>query len=101
MWTSKFPSLLAVAAWFLVLNMRAVDAMLGQGEEVTVVRTAEELQAAVGAGNPHIEVQEHLDLTTLGEHPRFFLQRLGHIPSTVRSIRVRCRRCWHHAEYPS
>lgn len=57
---------------------------------VTVVTTAEKLMEAVDAGDPHIEIRAHLNLTTLdpidtgdGEY------LLGTIPSTVRSIRVR------------
>ena len=57
---------------------------------VTVCTTAEQLQAAVIAGQPHIEIRDHLNLTTL-DFPGEFLRDglLGKVPATVRSIRVR------------
>lgn len=61
-----------------------------QEVDVTVVTTPEALQAAVVAGNAHIEIREHLNLTTL-DFPGEFLRNglLGPVPSTVKSIRVR------------
>lgn len=65
---------------------------------VTVVTTAAGLQTAVKAGKPHIEIQAHLDLTTLDtvtcDNGACILGvgSNGYIPSTVKSIRVRtCR----------
>jgi hypothetical protein len=60
---------------------------LQQVDQVTVVTTAQELQEAVVAGKPHIEIQDHLDLTSLelSNGPGL----LGKIPSTTKSIRVR------------
>lgn len=60
---------LARAAWVL--------------ENVTVVRTSQEFFDAVRAGHPHIELQDHMFFTA----PK--LNRLGIIPDTVQSIRVR------------
>jgi hypothetical protein len=58
-----------------------------QQAKVTVVTTAEELRAAVDAGEPHIELQEHIDLTKL---PRTDAEyNLGIIPRQVLSMRVR------------
>ena len=53
---------------------------------VTVVRTEDALRTAVKAGASHIEVREHMNLTTL-EEPLT-------VPSTVQSIQVRaCGPC--------
>ena len=62
--------------------------------DVTICTTAEQLQAAVVAGQQHIEVRDHLDLTTL-DFPGEFLRDglLGRVPPTVRSIRVRSCSC--------
>lgn len=65
-----------------------VGRRLQQVGEVTVVTTAAALQEAVECGMPHIEIQSHLDLTTLDLASTFRL--LGTIPPTVKSIRVRC-----------
>lgn len=58
---------------------------------VTVVVTAQELQRAVVAGTPHIEVQAHLDLTTLPLLPngRLLGTEEGVLPQDVKSITVR------------
>lgn len=63
----------------------------GEAEAVTVVVTPQELQRAVVAGAPHIEIQAHLDLTTL---PLLLNGRLlgtdaGVLPASVKSITVR------------
>lgn len=54
---------------------------------VTVVKTAQALQDAVMNGAEHIEVQAHLDLTTLKFADCCDL--LGKVNQTVKSIRVR------------
>jgi hypothetical protein len=59
---------------------------LKQAADVTVVTTAAALQEAVVAGEPHIEVQAHLNLTSL---PLIQNRLLGTIPPTIKSIRVR------------
>ena len=71
-------------------NLRRLARGLQQDVEVVVVTTAEQLQAAVVSGQPHIEIQDHVDLTTL-EFPGEQLNDglLGKVPPTVRSIRVR------------
>lgn len=79
------------------LDERQGRTLQQQREEVTVVTTAAALQESVLAGKPHIEIQEHLDLTAL-ELLDFTLLRdleptsqsylLGIVPSTVKSIRV-------------
>lgn len=62
----------------------------------TVVTTALGLQQAVLNGDPFIEIQDHLDLTSLDtvtcdeENCLLGLPSSSFIPSTVRSIRVRC-----------
>lgn len=53
---------------------------------VTVVTTTEELRNATERGEAHIEIRDHLDLTSL---PLDGFELLGEIPSTVQSIRVR------------
>ena len=64
--------------------------------DVTVVTTAEGLQEAVAEGLPHIEIQAHLDLTTLDTVTCDIGECLlgvgadGYIPSTVQSIKVCC-----------
>lgn len=57
------------------------------GPSVTVVKGAAALQEAVQRGDPHIEIQAHLDLTGLKPLTKGLL--LGIVPPTVRSIRVR------------
>lgn len=59
---------------------------LQQVDELTVVTTAEELRVALLAGAEHIEVREHLDLTTLELQAGNRI--LGVVPESVRSIRV-------------
>lgn len=54
--------------------------------EVTVVTSAEALLDAFVRGVRHIELREHLDLTGLNVSPSF---RLGPVPTTMKSIRVR------------
>lgn len=59
---------------------------------VTVVTTAEELLEAVTRGDPHIELQAHLDLTSqdfIVEERSQFKFLMGSIPASVESIRVR------------
>lgn len=55
---------------------------------VTVVSTPTALIAAVTRGDPHIEIRDHLDMTTveLGEYESVYLENP---PSTVKSIRAR------------
>lgn len=70
----------------------AAVAAPGASAEVdkTVVKTAEELQAAVKRGDVHIEIQDHLDLTDLEmQDCEGKSCILGLVPSTVKSIRVR------------
>ena len=56
-------------------------------ESVTVVTTAEQLIAAVGRGDAHIELQAHLDLTAPSVSSSAVI--LGDIiPSSVQSITV-------------
>ena len=71
-------------------HLRRVARGLQQAPGVIAVTTAEQLQAAVVAGQPHIELRDHLDLSTL-DFPGEVLQEslLGRVPPTVRSIRVR------------
>jgi hypothetical protein len=52
---------------------------------VTVVTTAIEFQQAVAAGEAHIEIRAHLDLSDLELLGPFIL---GDIPPTVQSIQV-------------
>lgn len=73
------------------VGFQRVGRGLQQAEEVTVVKTAEEFQAAVVIGKEHIEIQAHLNLTSLkfvGEPSSRIL--LGEVPTSVQSIRVRC-----------
>lgn len=69
-----------------------------------MVTTAEELLQAVEDDSPHIEIQAHLDLTTLELRDEFRI--LGEFPSNiygnktgalqvVHSIRVRCSAIMH------
>lgn len=67
-----------------------MDRALQQGGDVTVVTTAAALQEVVAAGTPHIEIQAHIDLTTVEVVELTFLL-LGEIPDSVKSIRVRSR----------
>ena len=61
------------------------------GASVTVVRSARALQEAVGRGDAHIEIQAHIDLTSLKPPSKGLL--LGVVPPTVRSIQVRSLEC--------
>jgi hypothetical protein len=62
--------------------------------EVTYVMTPEELHAAVSQGARHIEITEHLDLTTLKADTTLPSATLFYLDlsSSIRSIRV-CH--WH------
>jgi hypothetical protein len=62
--------------------------------EVTYVMTPEELHAAVSEGARHIEITEHLDLTTLKADTTLTSATLFYLDfaSSTRSIRV-CH--WH------
>lgn len=66
---------------------------------VTVVRGAQELQAAVAAGARDIEIRSHLNLTALEppEDPDGFdtPSHLMRVDSAIRSMRVRPRTCRH------
>lgn len=55
-----------------------------------VVNTAADLQAAVKAGKPHVEIQDHIDLTTLDilTSEDYLDTLLGRPPPTMKSIRV-------------
>lgn len=62
---------------------------------VTVATTARQLQAAIASGAEHIEIRQHLDLTTLsilesdGNWPINQDDAiLGAVPPSVKSIRV-------------
>lgn len=69
---------------------------------MTVVGSAEELQAAVVAGAPHIELQAHIDLTSTALLRIDSLPvdlHLGQVPTTVRSITV-CHLTEHPAHRP-
>lgn len=59
---------------------------------VTVVQTAQQLKDAVVRGDAHIEIQAHLDLSTI--EPVDF-RMLGVLPDTVKSIQV-CTLQAHH-----
>lgn len=66
------------------------------GAPVVTATTARQLQAAIVSGAEHIEIRQHLDLTTLsilesdGESPVNQDDAiLGAVPSSVKSIRVR------------
>lgn len=69
----------------------------GDGASVTVVATAQQLQGAVGRGEPHIEIRQHLDLSELtpvepggaAAAAGFESLALGVLPASVKSIRVR------------
>ena len=63
---------------------------LQQVEGVTVVETAEALREAVAAGEAHIEIRDHLDLTVLALLDDLIPSFLGVIAETTKSIRVRC-----------
>lgn len=57
----------------------------------TVVATVRTLLTAIEAGTPHIEVQAHLDLTSVLQRLHLAEDRIfGELPATVKSIRVRC-----------
>lgn len=59
---------------------------------ITVVRTAAQLQAAVVAGAQDIEIQEHLDLSDLNlpmDDSGWGLSVLGTVKPSTRSVRVR------------
>lgn len=73
-------------------GLQKVRRALQQAEEVTVVQTADELQAAVVIGKAHIEIQAHLNLTSLKVRggSGAAQELLGTVPATVQSIRVRC-----------
>eukprot|EP00892_Ulva_mutabilis_P004976 jgi/Ulvmu1/2850/UM145_0005.1 len=65
--------------------------------DVTVVTTAVQLQAAVVSGAEHIEIRQHLDLTTLPileSNCRRPIEQddaiLGAVPPSVKSIRGKC-----------
>ncbi|NJR41962.1 MAG: hypothetical protein HC767_04190 [Akkermansiaceae bacterium] len=68
--------------------LSALVQAVGQAEkaQVTVVKTASELLAAISGGSKHVEIQDHLDLTSL---PLLNSMLLGKVPSSVKSIRVR------------
>lgn len=57
----------------------------------TAVTSAAQLQAAIAAGARHIEVQSHLDLTSLQPTDDGFL--LGGISASTRTLRVRAWPC--------
>lgn len=65
----------------------------GDAVDVLGVRTAEELQIAVTRGFQYIELQNHVDLTTLGPlaiaATTGLSALLGSVPPEVWSIRVR------------
>lgn len=55
--------------------------------EVTPVRTAAALFAAVLEGAEHIEIREHISLSVINVDPNFLRDPFR---STIKSIRVRC-----------
>jgi hypothetical protein len=69
------------------MGAQSVTRGLQGAPEVTVVTTAEQLKGAVVAGKPYIEIQAHLNLTSMEFVDANAL--LGSIPATVKSIRVR------------
>jgi hypothetical protein len=87
---SRRRSLLQTAPAAVESNATAPPAAYN-GSVVTVVKGAQALQDALQRGDPHIEIQSHLDLTFL--RPLQHRLLLGIVPSTVRSIRV----CFLHA----
>lgn len=72
-------------------RLQQSESATGPTQEPTLVRTPEELQAAVVDGKAYIEIQEHLDLTNLtlieGEA---IAALLGAPPPAVKSISVSC-----------
>lgn len=59
------------------------------GSVVTVVKSAEDLEAALDNGAEHIEIQEHLDLTFWGWQNLTDYRTVLEIPEFVKSLRVR------------
>lgn len=62
-------------------------------EQVLAVFTPVELQEAIANGAPHIEIQQHMALSTLrlrALRNSELTAVLGGVPSTVLSIQVRC-----------
>jgi hypothetical protein len=53
-----------LAAWSAATGAQAASA-----GKLTIVSTAEQLRAALAAGDAHIEIVEHLDLTKLPPNP--------------------------------
>lgn len=76
-------SLLSDTAAASVESVTTADVWTSSRENVTIVRSAEELKRAVQSGVPHIELQEHIFFTSPA------LNYLGIVPDTVKSIRVR------------
>lgn len=76
------------------LQQAGAPAEAAEPAMVTSVSTAEELQTAVRTGRSYIEIVEHLTLDSLtlinSSDINLGPKLLGTIPSTVKSIRVRC-----------
>lgn len=78
-----------------VSRRRRLQHASSKAANVTVVTTAQQLQEAIAAGKEHIEIRQHLDLTTLhivesdGKTPIDEDDAiLGAVPPSVKSIRV-------------
>lgn len=73
-------------------SFQTADTVTMGSVKISKVSSAQELLDAVDRGDPHIEIQSHLDLRTI-EALKFrtgnLLGVLGILPSTVQSIRVR------------
>jgi hypothetical protein len=70
-------------------DLQAAAGTAGEGE-VAYVATAEELQAAAGAGARHIVITDHLDLSSLAAFKGVKLKRMIETMASTWSIRVRC-----------
>jgi hypothetical protein len=75
------------------LLLVVADAVLAQNGKLTVVRTANELSAALNMGAEHIMLQDHIDLTKTQPVPlcpggECDLQVMFHVKPRTRSIRV-------------
>lgn len=82
-------------------DLQGVRRELKQVGDVKVVKTPRQLQAAILDGMPHIEIQDHMDLTELEEitPDGFQYYLLGAPPPTVKSIRVCCISCPRRPQY--
>lgn len=61
----------------------------GGANTITLVGTGEELEAAIERGDTHIEIIEHMDLTSFPARPDSFNHEVFWPKPSTRSIRVR------------